>query len=421
MLLPNRSYGEDFWALKGLTLTIPKGEATGIIGRNGAGKSTLLKIIAGTLSPTTGEVLVNGQVAALLELGSGFNPEFTGNDNIFLNCKLLGLSTAQVHEKLDSIIKFSEIGDFLDQPVKTYSSGMKTRLAFSVCVAIEPEILIIDEALSVGDIFFRQKCFQRMEDLLSQNKTVLFVSHNLPIVKNFCKTAYFLENGEIYFYGPSSEAIGKFNSIQNSPQAEGKKDTLNKIVKENNKRASSDNNPTNQSLQKATSITANAIWKAPNDNITDSKAKVLAVSILDNLRIPTMSCQVGDSLLVRAYVTTGILNGLHVGIALKNQYNRFVFRGGSYFSGQAPLAAKNGEIQCFEMALRMNIEAGIYTMMVSLDHPKAAPNGINRISSSSWLGPVEVRWDYRTQRAPFLGMVGLPYEGKLAPFPDIDS
>jgi len=418
---PKRSYGEDFWALKELSLTIPKGEATGIIGRNGAGKSTLLKIIAGTLSPTNGEVIVNGRVAALLELGSGFNPEFTGRDNIFLNCKLLGLATAQVYEKLDSIIEFSEIGDFLDQPIKTYSSGMKTRLAFSVCVAIEPEVLIIDEALSVGDIFFRQKCFRRMEDLLSQDKTVLFASHNLPLVKNFCKTTYLIDSGKIYFHGSSSEAIGRFHKIQNSKRASDYEDKLDKTTHKKSESIPNRQNEVNSGAIKAADITEKAAWKLANGDAADEKARVLAVAILDNSQTHTTVCQVGEPLLIRAYITTGTIDELYVGITLKNQYNRPIFRGGSYFDGQEPLTAMNGEIQCFEIALSMNVEAGSYTIMVSLDHSKPAPNEMNRISSSPWIGPVEVRWDYRNQRAPFLGMVGLPYSGKVLSRKDTES
>ncbi|EKV01773.1 ABC-type polysaccharide/polyol phosphate transport system, ATPase component [Leptolyngbya sp. PCC 7375] len=421
-LFPKRKYGKEFWALKDIELTIPKGKATGIIGRNGAGKSTLLQLIAGTLSPTTGEVSVNGRVAALLELGSGFNLEFTGRENIFLSGKLLGLTTSQIHGKLDAIIDFSEIGDFLDQPVKTYSSGMKLRLAFSVYVAVDPDILIIDEALSVGDIFFQQKCFQRMEDLLSKNKTILFVSHNLSLVKNFCKTAYLLDKGEIVFYGSSSEAIGKFYRIKNEHQTvaiKNKNYVSSSIEKIDNSIPCKNN--VNSLIKKVAELTQDSIWKLANFNIIDSKAEILAVSILDQHLVPTTICQIGDVLRFRAYFFAGNLDDFYVGITLKNKYDRFVFRGGSYFDNQPPLNTSNENIQCFEIELKLNIEAGSYTIMFSLEQSKLIPNETHKVCTSPWIGPLEVCWDYRVQKAPFLGMVGLPYKGRALSLGAIDG
>ncbi|MCI0418226.1 MAG: ABC transporter ATP-binding protein, partial [Acidobacteria bacterium] len=177
-----KSYGRDFCALRDVSFEVYRREALGIIGRNGSGKSTLLQILAGTLSPTWGEVKVQGRVAALLELGSGFNPEFTGRENVYLNASLLGMTKKQTDARFDEIASFAEIGDFIDQPVKTYSSGMVIRLAFAVQTAIEPEILIIDEALSVGDFFFQQKCARRMRELREKGTTLLFVSHDMAVV-----------------------------------------------------------------------------------------------------------------------------------------------------------------------------------------------------------------------------------------------
>ncbi len=411
-LFPQRNYGEEFWALKGVDITIHKGKATGIIGRNGAGKSTLLQIIAGTISPTMGETFVDGRIAALLELGSGFNPEFTGRENIFLSSKLLGLTTTQVNEKIDSIIEFSEIGDFLDQPIKTYSSGMKLRLAFSVYVAVDPDILIVDEALSVGDIFFQQKCFQRMEDLLAKNKTVLFVSHNLSLVKNFCETAYLLDKGEVVFFGSSSDAIGKFYQIKNSHKnidVHDKDSSSIQTIRTN----SISYNGEHPSIKKISDLTQNSIWKSTKLHSVSSEARILAVSILDPRFIPTTVYQIGDVLKIRVYFTVPNLDSCHIGIALKNKFDRFVFRGGSYFDEKAPLISANDAIQCFEIELKLNIEAGSYTIMLSLEQSKLVPNETHRIYASPWIGPIEVRWDYRAQKAPFLGMVGLPYKGKI--------
>jgi lipopolysaccharide transport system ATP-binding protein len=207
----DRDYADEFWALQDINLEIPKGSAFGIIGRNGAGKSTLLQIIAGTLTPTTGEVEVNGRVNALLELGSGFNPEFTGRENVYMNGSILGFSKEEIQSKFQEIHDFSEIGKFIDQPVKTYSSGMFVRLAFSVQAILEPDILIVDEALSVGDVFFQLKCHKLIERLLeSGNTTFLFVTHDMGAIEKYCKDALVLHHGKSLYSGDKKTAILKY-------------------------------------------------------------------------------------------------------------------------------------------------------------------------------------------------------------------
>ncbi len=173
LLIPGKSRAQEFWALRDIDLDVPKGQTLGIVGRNGSGKSTLLQIIAGTLTPTTGMVQVNGRVSALLELGSGFNPEFTGRQNVFFNGQLLGLTKGEVEERFDEIAGFADIGDFIDQPVKTYSSGMFVRLAFAVAVHVDPEVLIVDEALAVGDGVFVHKCMARIKSFRDEGGTIL--------------------------------------------------------------------------------------------------------------------------------------------------------------------------------------------------------------------------------------------------------
>lgn len=193
---PKRYY-RDFWALREVAFDIAKGETVGIIGRNGAGKSTLLQMICGTLSPTSGSVETNGRIAALLELGAGFNPEFTGTENVFLNSALLGLTRDEVEDRFDEIVAFADIGQFLDQPVKTYSSGMYVRLAFAVQACVDPEILVVDEALSVGDIGFQYKCFKRMERLRANGATILMVTHSTSSVLEYADRCIVLESGRI--------------------------------------------------------------------------------------------------------------------------------------------------------------------------------------------------------------------------------
>jgi ABC-type polysaccharide/polyol phosphate transport system ATPase subunit len=205
-----RSYGREFWALRDVSFEVNRGEALGIIGRNGSGKSTLLQIIAGTMAPTEGEVQVSGRIAALLELGSGFNPEFTGRENVFLNGAILGIERAEVERRFDDIAAFADIGSFIDQPVKTYSSGMVMRLAFSVAASIEPEILIVDEALSVGDVYFQHRCMRRIKQLVDAGTTLLFVSHATDTVKRFCQRGLWLDSGVAHYFGEAGVAAERY-------------------------------------------------------------------------------------------------------------------------------------------------------------------------------------------------------------------
>lgn len=202
---PQQHYFREFWALRDVTFDVKKGESVGVIGRNGSGKSTLLQLIAGTLSPTGGSVQVNGRIAALLELGSGFNAEFTGRENVFMNASVLGLSQEEIASRFQEIATFANIGDFIEQPVKTYSSGMLVRLAFAVSVCVQPDILIIDEALAVGDMAFQFKCLERLKQLIESGTTLLFVSHDISLVRSFCDLTLLLDQGQPAAFGPSLE------------------------------------------------------------------------------------------------------------------------------------------------------------------------------------------------------------------------
>lgn len=205
-----KTFYRDFWALSELSLQVRRGEAVGIIGRNGAGKSTLLQLIAGTLTPTTGEVVIRGRVAALLQLGSGFNPEFSGRENVFLNGAILGFSRTQMEARFEQIAAFADIGYFIEQPVKTYSSGMVMRLAFAVSVCLEPEILIVDEALAVGDAPFQFRCRERLTRLLENGSTLLFVSHDIGLVKSLCNKAVYLAESRLVAEGEPGEIAEQY-------------------------------------------------------------------------------------------------------------------------------------------------------------------------------------------------------------------
>jgi len=203
-------YHREFWALDGVSFDVAHGETVGIIGRNGSGKSTLLQIICGILKPTTGTVSTSGRISALLELGTGFNPEFTGRENVYLSGALMGLGKDEIDARYQGIADFADIGDFINQPVKTYSSGMYVRLAFACAVNVDPEILVVDEALSVGDVFFQQKCFRKMAEFKERGKSLLMVSHDMNAVQKSCGRAVFLDNGRVMKAGDSREVINHY-------------------------------------------------------------------------------------------------------------------------------------------------------------------------------------------------------------------
>ncbi len=204
------SYHKDFWALQDITLEIKKGETFCVVGENGSGKSTLLQMVAGILQPTKGSIKVQGRVSALLELGSGFNPEFSGRDNVYLNAAILGLSNKEIDQRYKAIEEFAEIGDFISHPVKTYSSGMAVRLAFSVAIHVDPEILLVDEALAVGDIYFRQRCMRKVHELRQKGVTILFVSHAIGDIKAVGDRVLWLDKGRVRELGQTEQVVVKY-------------------------------------------------------------------------------------------------------------------------------------------------------------------------------------------------------------------
>lgn len=213
-----KNYYREFWAMKDVSFEIKKGETVGIIGKNGAGKSTLLQLLTGTLAQTSGTVQVNGRIAALLELGSGFNPEFTGRENVYLNGAIIGMAPEEINARMDAILAFADIGDFIDQPVKTYSSGMYVRLAFAIQANVDPDILIVDEALAVGDAYFVHKCMQHFRYMQNRGTTILLVSHDATAIKTLCKRAVWLDKSGVAAIGLSGVVVDQYlAAISNLP------------------------------------------------------------------------------------------------------------------------------------------------------------------------------------------------------------
>lgn len=282
-----RKFFQEYWALQDISFEVTQGETVGIIGRNGAGKSTLLQIICGTVEPTSGKVELNGRVAALLELGAGFNPEFTGAENVYMNASILGLSTAEIDVRYDSIVEFAGIGDFIDQPVKFYSSGMYIRLAFAIAISVDPDVLIIDEALSVGDAAFQYKCIRKLETLRAAGVCILFVSHDIASVKRFCDRGIWLHNGKTMLSG---DAISVADAYQNH-------------IREATNIDNCDNDATKQSGEKPTQTTHKT-----------SFGQLLGCAILDKAGIERGAFGYGDDIVVR--ITYELFREVSEGVVL---------------------------------------------------------------------------------------------------------
>lgn len=290
-------YYSEFWALKNLSFEIKKGESFGIVGRNGSGKSTLLQIITGTLFPTEGSLTVNGRIAALLELGSGFNPEFTGRENVYLNGMLVGLSKRQIDERFDDIAAFADIGPHLEQPVKTYSSGMLVRLAFAVQVQLTPDILIIDEALAVGDALFQKRCYQRIEQLTNDGVTLLFVSHDQETVRTLTQKSILLNDGKIVDYGSSSDVLISYRKLLHQQEQEFYKKTILNLSDSDRKNFDCDNKSFGNGL-----------------------AEVLKVSIFDKNGDESRVFTPGDRIKIRVDCKSNAeLQNLNIGLRIRNK------------------------------------------------------------------------------------------------------
>ena len=284
----------DFQALNNISFTIKKGESVGVLGENGSGKSTLLQIIAKTLEPSSGNVQTNGKLAALLELGSGFNPDFSGRENVYLNASILGFSKKQTDQVFDRIEEFADIGEFIDRPISTYSSGMKMRLAFAVQVFVEPEILVVDEALSVGDQFFKLKCFDKINELLKKGITFLFVSHNEEALRRITNRVILLYQGEILLDGTVQECIDKYN------------------IKMGQKRRLSFSNCSNKSIKKK-----NFLIDQP---VVCEETRILNVKVLDGSERSCDNFLTGDLVKIEiTFANNGKTEGLSAGLRIRNK------------------------------------------------------------------------------------------------------
>ena len=388
-----RNQFRDFYALRNISFSVARGESVGIIGRNGSGKSTLLQILAGTLKPSTGEIKTTGRVAALLELGSGFNPEFTGRENVYLNATILGLPRTKIHELFESIATFADIGDFIEQPVKTYSSGMMIRLAFAVAVMVEPEILIVDEALSVGDVFFQQKCFRRVHEMLERGTSLIFVSHDTAAVQNMCDRAILLHQGEAVYQGLPEECTSRyyarFAADPSAPASVGTKTTV--VASERSK------------------ILECNILESVRSRHGERQMEFVAACITNldgrTIQSSTMMEKMQFHLLVRANQNVAHpACGLHI----FDRMNNLVFGCGTPQLQQPMPAMSAGAEIALTFTLTCSLQPGSYTFNVAVAEP--TPENLNLATFfdvCEGLGPIEIippasgAW-------PFYGIANLP-------------
>jgi lipopolysaccharide transport system ATP-binding protein len=380
---------QEVLALKEISFEIKRGETIGIIGRNGSGKSTLLEIVTGTLTPTSGSVKVHGRVSALLELGSGFDPEYSGRDNVVLNGLLLGLSKDEILNRFSEIEAFADIGVSIDRAVKTYSTGMMVRLAFAVQVLCDPDILIIDEALSVGDFFFQQKCFSYIQKLREKGVTLIFVSHDLGSVRSLCSRVLYLKSGTLQFDGDSLNAITEF-------------------LKEDVQRRSTGVIEKPQSNSQYSYVAAE-LW---NSGVQQT-GKLYSISIRNSSNEACTSFRIGERAIISVLYIPDPFVPSHITIGFLNRHNQLITATGSMQLGNLPLGMRgDSKLQCYELEIELMMEAGGYSFEVTLGYETKINHG-DRLDKSPPLGPINILWNYEKDWAPFIGLVGLPSKGKF--------
>ncbi|MCP3943385.1 MAG: ABC transporter ATP-binding protein [Desulfobacteraceae bacterium] len=359
-----KKYHQEFWALKDISFDVKKGKTLGIIGLNGSGKSTLLQIICSVLKPTSGSVSINGRISALLELGADFNPEFSGRENVFMKCISMGFSKKEILKQLPLIEEFAEIGDFIDQPVKTYSSGMFVRLAFATAINVDPDILIVDEALAVGDAKFQYKCYLKFRELQKKKVTILFVSHSLEVIANHCQDAILLVNGSIHCFGKPKDTINRYTELlAGNVISSGKKRACGKIIKKNKALT---NNLTK--LQKFLYEIPDNDWCVLHSNYNknehrygDKKAEIVDYLIISNNTSDPSKISSGDNvdiyLKVKCYETIQYPN---YGIRIKTVDGIFIFGTNALLLNITPPLVKKNKIEIYKFSLKMSLAPGEY-------------------------------------------------------------
>src|SRR5262245_39745077 len=372
-----KRYHEPFWAVNEASVSIDRGCCLGIIGENGSGKSTLLRMIAGVIRPTSGSIEVGGRVSALLELGAGVNPLFTGRENIFLYASILGFTDAQTRERIPSIEKFAEIGEFVDRPVKTYSSGMFVRLAFAVAIHMDPDILIVDEALSVGDIFFQQRCIRRIQQLKQHGVTILFVSHDLEAVRSLADRAIWMDHGKVHLEGKTDEVVSKYLAAM---VTRGRKEIMEEEALGKRLATPADLELTEEALARIPEF----LDHVPNvdHRYGNGKARISGIGIYGLEGLPAASVAQGDRICVRISVEfQDRVDHPNVGFMLRNRLGEDVTGTNVMFEGERLPAGHTGERLSVDFVMDLPfLHAGFYYFS-----PAVADGTLDQYEMCDWI------------------------------------
>ena len=402
-----KSYHETFWAVQDVDLEVPRGCCLGIVGENGSGKSTLLRMIAGVARPTGGSVQVNGRVSALLELGAGFNPEFTGRENIFLNAAILGLSDKDTRARIPSIEKFADIGAFVDRPVKTYSSGMFVRLAFAVAVHMDPDVLVVDEALSVGDFFFQQRCMRRIQQLKQQGVTIVFVSHDLTALRSLADRVIWMEHGRVRAAGKPDQIVSEYVSLM---AARGRQDAIAEEASGTPPVVSRDLEVSEAALAKIPPF----LTAIPNIDHRhgNGRARVQGIGVFDEAGRPVTGVSQGSRLCIRISVLFHQdVERPNVGFMLRNRLGEDVTGSNVMFEGEVLPPARDGDRMSIDFVMDLPLLQGGYYHF----SPAVAEGALNQYDVCDWIDnacAIEVIQNTTTH-----GHMRIPLRVRAATFP----
>lgn len=405
-----RQYYNEFYALQNINLVIRRGESVGIVGKNGSGKSTLLKMLTGVLTPSSGNVKINGKVSALLELGAGFNLELTGIENIYFNGMLMGFSKSEIDEKIDSILTFADIGEYAHQKVKTYSSGMFVRLAFSVASNVSPDILIIDEALSVGDIFFQQKCYKKINDMINSETTLLFVSHDTAAIMSLCKKAIVLNSGHIIYEGEPYEAISRYHTINEYAQiGDTNSELACNSINSSEACSKSESEVGEQIKASIAGIMNRNILNSNGSRHGEKGVEILGVRIIDidghdNLQVEIFKSLKFCILIKASRYTTNLMTGIH----LYDRFGSLVFASSTYQLGCKMPSMNVDELLIVHFDLTFSVQPGEYIFSLGVAEKAGDFDKIGKLHDRhEMLGPIVVVAD-QCQELPFYGIAQLP-------------
>ncbi len=394
----------DIQAVHPLSFRIRRGEAVGIIGRNGSGKSTLLQLIAGILQPSSGAIATHGRISALLELGSGFNPEFTGRENVQLNGSILGFTAREMDARFGQIAAFADIGEFIEEPVKTYSSGMMMRLAFDVAVSVQPDILIVDEALSVGDVFFTQKCFERIREILAGGATLIFVSHDTAAVQNLCSRGLLLHKGGLMFDGPPEECVTRYFALAAPDVSAPAADAV---------RAGGLHPPVNATAR--AELLARNILPSARSRLGDRRLEIAAAAFINEQGGHAFSVGMMHPATIRLLLRANApVPAPAVGLQLFDRMANLVFAAGTPQRHFHLPALAAGEEVMLDFRLTCSLQLGEYTLGIDAGSiTPAEPNAGQFHDRVTGLGPLTIHHEHGGVQ-PFYGLAHLPLEIKYA-------